>query len=280
MTTSGEKDGRRWGHPMTARGEKPMAIDTGSAHLAEDWWSALARGVGGGVPAIGCGACRGGRGRGDAAEGADGVGKRAAAGRRMGSNPIEPGASDSQADGEARAGGAAAVAADGGDDAGPAAGRGAHPGRDARVRACIRGAAAERGPCAAVGERARADPAGRAGAWRGRNREGDEDRQARSVRLLVPLREDHEAWRREASDTHRACLSEGAWWWLTEEDWRIWRRRRVFDPTAAAARITGAPYDLRHSAASLWLHEGRTIVEVATWMATAGRWRSPPTSMS
>ena len=31
------------------------------------------------------------------------------------------------------------------------------------------------------------------------------------------------------------------------------------------------PYDLRHSAASLWLHEGRTIVEVATWVGHSGQ---------
>jgi integrase len=38
------------------------------------------------------------------------------------------------------------------------------------------------------------------------------------------------------------------------------------------ARLTGTrPYDLRHSAASLWLHAGRTIVEVATWMGHSGQ---------
>ena len=46
----------------------------------------------------------------------------------------------------------------------------------------------------------------------------------------------------------------------------------MFAPAAEAAGVVGArPYDLRHSAASLWLHEGRTIVEVATWMGHSGQ---------
>ncbi len=28
-------------------------------------------------------------------------------------------------------------------------------------------------------------------------------------------------------------------------------------------------YDLRHSAASLWLHEGRSVIEVAAWLGHA-----------
>ena len=90
------------------------------------------------------------------------------------------------------------------------------------------------------------------------------------MRLLAPLRDDLEAWRREAGDTALILPSgrDAAW---KEDDWRNWRRR-VFGPLAAATGVTGArPYDLRHSAASLWLHEGRTIVEVATRMGHSGQ---------
>jgi integrase len=56
-----------------------------------------------------------------------------------------------------------------------------------------------------------------------------------------------------------------------EDDWRNWRSR-VYATAAAAVGLTGTrPYDLRHSAASLWLHEGRTIIEVATWMGHSGQ---------
>jgi integrase len=56
-----------------------------------------------------------------------------------------------------------------------------------------------------------------------------------------------------------------------EDDWRNWRNR-VFAPAAEAAGLAKVrPYDLRHSAASLWLHEGRTIVEVAAWMGHSGQ---------
>ena len=53
----------------------------------------------------------------------------------------------------------------------------------------------------------------------------------------------------------------GAW---RETDWRNWRRR-IYAPAAAAEGIDGArPYDLRHSFASLRIHEGRlSIVELA-----------------
>ena len=56
--------------------------------------------------------------------------------------------------------------------------------------------------------------------------------------------------------------ADGEQW--TDDDLRN-RRNRVFKPAAIAAGLTGPvrPYDLRHAAASLWIHEGRTPVEVA-----------------
>jgi integrase len=47
--------------------------------------------------------------------------------------------------------------------------------------------------------------------------------------------------------------------WATDSGWA--------EPHPAGTR----PNDLRDSAASLWLHEGRTIIEVATWMGHSGQ---------
>ncbi len=45
----------------------------------------------------------------------------------------------------------------------------------------------------------------------------------------------------------------------------------MFEPARKAAGLKDGlrPYDLRHSAASLWLHEGRSVVEVAAWLGHA-----------
>ena len=49
-------------------------------------------------------------------------------------------------------------------------------------------------------------------------------------------------------------------------DWRNWRRR-TFQPARQALGLDICrPYDLRHAAASLGLHEGRSVVEVASWL--------------
>jgi integrase len=93
--------------------------------------------------------------------------------------------------------------------------------------------------------------------------------QIRSVRLMGPLREDLEAWRNTATDDELVFPTRFGTGW-DEDDWRNWRHR-VYVPAAEAAGLTHTrPYDLRHSAASLWLHEGRTIIEVATWMGHSG----------
>jgi integrase len=52
----------------------------------------------------------------------------------------------------------------------------------------------------------------------------------------------------------------------TETRWRNWRAR-VYRPACQKLGIASTrPYDLRHSAASLWLHEGHSVVEVASWL--------------
>ncbi|HWK18550.1 MAG TPA: hypothetical protein VNR66_13945, partial [Solirubrobacteraceae bacterium] len=54
-----------------------------------------------------------------------------------------------------------------------------------------------------------------------------------------------------------------------EHDWRNWRRR-TFQPACKALELDiTRPYDLRHAAVSLWLHEGRSAVEVAAWLGHA-----------
>jgi integrase len=87
----------------------------------------------------------------------------------------------------------------------------------------------------------------------------------RNVRLLSPLRSDIDNWQ-AASDDPQADVwvfpaADGAQWSANAfEKWR----RRVFNPALRKVGIDGArPYDLRHSFASLLLHEGRSVIYVA-----------------
>lgn len=92
----------------------------------------------------------------------------------------------------------------------------------------------------------------------------------RSVRLLAPLAADLAAWRRARGGPPPADTAlifpradDGAW---TEDDYRNFARRPFKRAAASAGVDIGSPYDLRHSAASLWLHEGINSVQVAQWM--------------
>lgn len=91
-------------------------------------------------------------------------------------------------------------------------------------------------------------------------------RPPRTVRLLAPLRADLAVWRAQQRPTRDEDLlfpnASGEPW--HEYDWRNWRRR-IFRPAARAAGVEDPrPYDLRHSFASLLIHEGRhSIVEIA-----------------
>ena len=90
----------------------------------------------------------------------------------------------------------------------------------------------------------------------------------RSARLPAPVRADLQAWRlasgRPADDALVFPTASGELW--REHDWRNWRRRS-FQPAAKALGLdVSRPYDLRHAAVSLWLHEGRSVVEVAAWL--------------
>ncbi|MEK6273161.1 MAG: tyrosine-type recombinase/integrase [Actinomycetota bacterium] len=87
----------------------------------------------------------------------------------------------------------------------------------------------------------------------------------RSVRLLAPLRADLLDWRRASGDPADGgsvfpATDGGTWSANAFEKWR----RRVFTPALRKAGIErGRPYDLRHSFASLLLHEGRNVIYVA-----------------
>jgi hypothetical protein len=49
----------------------------------------------------------------------------------------------------------------------------------------------------------------------------------------------------------------------TANGFEKWRQRRYGRLLAAVGRVSGRPYDLRHSFASLLLHEGRDVIYVA-----------------
>jgi integrase len=87
----------------------------------------------------------------------------------------------------------------------------------------------------------------------------------RSVRLLDHLAADLSEWRTAspAPEPHQPVFAgdAGAAW--TAEGFNKWRQR-VFVPTIQAVGLDHArPYDLRHSFASLLLHEGRSVIYVA-----------------
>jgi integrase len=93
----------------------------------------------------------------------------------------------------------------------------------------------------------------------------------RTVRLLVPLQEDLQAWRRSRGNPVEGALvfpgPDGRP--FTKTGWDNWRRR-AFDAACAAISLYDArPYDLRHSFASLLLHEGRSVMYVARQLGHA-----------
>jgi integrase len=93
----------------------------------------------------------------------------------------------------------------------------------------------------------------------------------RAVRLLPPLAYDLALWRgaseRANDDDYVFPNSRGAVW--GEYDWDNWRDR-VFRPAVDQAGVViGRPYDLRHSFASLLIHEGRSLADVAVQIGDA-----------
>ena len=96
---------------------------------------------------------------------------------------------------------------------------------------------------------------------------GTKTEHPRSVRFVKPLADDLAAWKCKlgASDDDWVFpRPDGDPW--RETDWRNWQKR-VFKPAAKRAKVKiERPYDLRGSAASLWLHEGKDPLEVADWL--------------
>jgi len=87
----------------------------------------------------------------------------------------------------------------------------------------------------------------------------------RTVRLLAPLRQDLAEWRLASGrPTHRALVfpsqQDTPW---TEPAYQSWRRRSFRRALDAAGIAKATPYTLRHSFASLLLHEGRSVIYVA-----------------
>jgi integrase len=86
----------------------------------------------------------------------------------------------------------------------------------------------------------------------------------RGVHLLRPLAQDLTTWR-------LATLRRGGLIWprakdakpWERHDWQNWRRRWFSKAAEAIDRKGIRPYDLRHSAASLWISGGAPVTEVA-----------------
>ena len=93
----------------------------------------------------------------------------------------------------------------------------------------------------------------------------------RTVRLLAPLAGDLEAWRSRSHDLADTApifpRDDGTF--MTDTDYRNWRRRR-FQPALDRAGVDRCvPYDLRHSFASLMIQAGYSAAELAAEMGHA-----------
>jgi len=90
-------------------------------------------------------------------------------------------------------------------------------------------------------------------------------RSRRSVRLLAPLATDLAEWRlasgRPSPDAWVFPDEDGGQW--SANGFNKWRGRTFKDALKATGVGSARPYDLRHSFASLLLHEGRSVIYVA-----------------
>lgn len=100
-------------------------------------------------------------------------------------------------------------------------------------------------------------------------------RQRRTVRLLEPLAQDLREWRmacgRPGADVPVIPRpSDGGE--MSAKSFNVWRGE-TFAPALEAAGLDRArPYDLRHSWASLLLHEGRSVIYVARQLGHSARY--------
>jgi integrase len=90
----------------------------------------------------------------------------------------------------------------------------------------------------------------------------------RTVPLSSALKADLDAWKRQlgspTADAFILSRADGEPW--TTDDYRNWQRRRFRTAVKATGIGLARPYDLRHSAASLWIAEGRNPVDVGAWL--------------
>jgi integrase len=96
------------------------------------------------------------------------------------------------------------------------------------------------------------------------------NRVTRTVDLLAPLAADLRRWRMASGRLDERALvfppARSAGPWSDNAD-RSWRRKR--SPRRRCEARADAPYDLRHSLASLLIAEGRSVLEVAEQMGHA-----------
>jgi integrase len=91
----------------------------------------------------------------------------------------------------------------------------------------------------------------------------------RTVGLLQPVVEDLEAWRSVAPADGGLLFPRRDGDVFRDADYQNWRRR-IFDPTSAAAgAVEATPYTLRHSFASLLVQAGWNALEIANEMGNS-----------
>jgi integrase len=89
--------------------------------------------------------------------------------------------------------------------------------------------------------------------------------QPRTVRLLAPLAQDLREWRLASGrpDERTAVIPALNGQVMSENAFEMWRSRAWTAALEACGVAYQRPYDLRHSFASLLLHEGRSVIYVA-----------------
>jgi integrase len=96
--------------------------------------------------------------------------------------------------------------------------------------------------------------------------EGDTKTAAhRTVQLLAPLQSDLKEWRMRSgrpADSKLVFPGRGGAPW-SDSAYRSWRRKAFRRALDAAGIDKARPYDLRHSFASLLLHQGSSVIKVA-----------------
>jgi integrase len=88
------------------------------------------------------------------------------------------------------------------------------------------------------------------------------NRSIRTIKLLSPLAHDLAEYRAQTRGTGLLFPKADGGAWL-DHDFRNWRKRSFRPATEAIGLVAARPYDLRHSFASLLIHEGRPLMEIA-----------------